>query len=88
MLEVALSVFKLGGSEELEVPSLPDMKLKRLVFPKDSSDEMKIKLKSEHKKMIKETLNKYGLWCEALYKLSLANHVSKKKLIKKFFWGE
>ncbi|MGM3253215.1 hypothetical protein ACS22W_25645, partial [Escherichia coli] len=59
------------------VPSLPDMTQKKLVLPKDLSNEAKMKLIKENQKMIQQKSNEYGLWCEALYKLSLANHVSK-----------
>lgn len=75
-MDVAIKVFKEGGSEELNVPSLPDMEPVKIKIDKEMAMEEVRYLMKARRKAALEKINNYGLWCEALYKLSLANHVS------------
>lgn len=65
-----IGVFQAGGSEELNIPlsSTAFVSLKQTAdMSKAYSDILALNTKKSEA---------YGLWCEALYKLSLANHVS------------
>lgn len=76
MLEVAIEVFKNGGSEELSVPSLPENENKPIQITEEMSLPERFGISEQNFDLIKKNQNKYGLWCEALYRLSLADHVS------------
>ncbi|XP_067121127.1 LOW QUALITY PROTEIN: DNA-directed RNA polymerase, mitochondrial [Centruroides vittatus] len=65
MLELAIEIFNNGGSSELDIPSYPS-ELSTLNL-EGMTKSKKIKLKQERAEM-------YSLWCDALYKLSIANH--------------
>lgn len=78
LLDIMLEVFNSGGSEKLDVPVHP----KFLEPPTDLDDDLqnlsgtekflKFKQKLGHRRKQAEA---YSLWCDALYRLSLANHV-------------
>lgn len=70
-------VFRSGGSSKLDVPEPPSS------LPPPSSNPLDIdkigkyqifKQKLQHRRKKAEM---YSLWCDCLYRLSLANHVSK-----------
>lgn len=79
MLDVVLDVFNNGGSEKLDMPQPPSALVAPSEFTQDKSnlskaDKAKIyRMKLLHKQKQNEM---YSLWCDALYRLSLANHVS------------
>lgn len=76
VLDVILKVFKDGGNEKLDVPQLPSS----LTAPTalDSELEQTKTQKFEHfrQKMVhrRKQAEMYSLWCDSLYRLSLANH--------------
>ncbi len=85
ILDVVLEVFQNGGSQELGV-SQPPSALGPLQFDKAENDptlakkekyEM-FKAKMSHRRTQGEM---FSLWCDTLYRLSLANHVSKNSFI-------
>lgn len=75
VLDVVLTIFRDGGSKELNVPVYPDM---NSVLGKTTPDMLPgqcVSPYTKRKQLMQELQNQYGLWCEALYRLSLANHV-------------
>lgn len=76
ILDIVLDVFRKGGDDNLDIPEQPS----NLEPPK--APEKDQKLTNEEKfKYFREKLNHrkkqsemYSLWCDAHYKLSLANH--------------
>lgn len=77
ILDVILKVFNAGGDEKLDVPPLPST-LQPPKVPDTSESELTKTEKFElfRKKMAhrRKQAEMYSLWCDALYRLSLANH--------------
>lgn len=80
VLDVILEVFNNGGSQKLDV-SQPPSALPPLSFDKPENDPTLTK--KEKYERFREKLSHrrkqgemYSLWCDTLYRLSLANHVS------------
>lgn len=79
MLDVALEVFNSGGSDKLDVPRPPNalevppelQKQKADIAAEDKAKVFKMKMAFKRKQS-----EMYSLWCDALYRLSLASHVS------------
>ncbi|KAK4874106.1 hypothetical protein RN001_013466 [Aquatica leii] len=74
VLDVILEVFKSGGSSRLDVPELPE----NLTPPEPITCDMDktqrnilFRQKLQHRRKKAEM---YSLWCDCLYRLSLANH--------------
>lgn len=76
ILDVILDVFNKGGSSELDVPVNPSS-LPSPQPPTQNMDKAQrfnvFKEKMKHRRKMGEL---YSLWCDCLYRLSLANHVS------------
>lgn len=80
ILDVAIEVFQNGGSVEMNV-SQPPSSLPPLVFEKLENDStlnktqkyQMFQAKMAHRQKQGEM---FSLWCDLLYRLSLANHVS------------
>lgn len=76
VLDVILKVFQEGGNDKLDVPPLPSS-LPPPPVPENEADMTKeekyaqFRLKMQHRRKQSEM---YSLWCDALYRLSLANH--------------
>lgn len=76
LLDVILHVFNSGGNDKLTVPE-PPSSLEAPVAPSKESELTKqqkfelYRLKMNHKRKQGEM---FSLWCDALYRLSLANH--------------
>lgn len=76
VLDVVLEVFNNGGSSKLDVPQPPSVLPAPTAFPEgeELTNEKKFhmyKQKMTHKRRQAEM---YSLWCDCLYRLSLANH--------------
>lgn len=76
VLDIVLEVFNNGGSKMLDVPQPPSA-LQSIVYEKNTELTNKEKFdrfrqKLNHRRKQGEM---YSLWCDALYRLSLANHV-------------
>ncbi|XP_055593098.1 DNA-directed RNA polymerase, mitochondrial isoform X2 [Uranotaenia lowii] len=83
MLNVVLKVFNDGGNAKLDVPeppsSLPqieELKPRNEMSNYDKFDMLRKKISHKRKQG-----DMYSLWCDALYRLSLANHFR-----KRVFW--
>lgn len=79
VLDVIIKVFNDGGNDKLDVPQ-PPQSLEPLDVTREDEKVLtnveKFKLfrqKMMHRRKMAEM---YSLWCYALYRLSLANHVS------------
>lgn len=91
VLDVILEVFNAGGSKEFNVPQPPSA----LELPEETTvaagqDEKTKKTDLYHKFRTKWMYRRrqsemYSLWCDALYRLSLANHVSKIYVLQNIF---
>lgn len=82
MLDILIQIFRNGGSEELNVPQPPSAlpSLSELISREDGKiDNSKISHLVVQLKRRKNEM--YSLWCDCLYKLSLANHYR-----DKVFW--
>lgn len=78
ILDVLIKVFNSGGSEKLNVAqpaSIVDEELAKLYEKSESAKYQEIQKLKQRKSEL------YSIWCDALYRLSLANHYRDKK-----FW--
>lgn len=78
VLDIILKVFNDGGNEKLEVPQPPHS-----LPPIPAIDKQQELSKTEKFQLFRQKLmhsrkqgEMYSLWCDALYRLSLADHVS------------
>lgn len=80
MLDILIQIFREGGSEKLDVPQSPSAlpSLSELI---SSSDMDKSKISKLALQLRRRKNEMYSLWCDCLYKLSLANHFR-----DKVFW--
>lgn len=75
ILDIVIDVFNKGGSDKLNVPKTPDILLPNNGKSSDNIDQVVDSLTTEPSwKKAREQAELYSLWCDALYKLSLANH--------------
>lgn len=86
LLDVILEVFNRDGSKLMNVPQPPSA-LPPLEYVSDAKEKLnkteiyqRFRQKLIHRRKQSEM---YSLWCDALYRLSLANHVSTSGLKKK-----
>ncbi|KAL6424002.1 hypothetical protein ACFW04_009726 [Cataglyphis niger] len=79
MLDILIQIFREGGSEKLDVPQPPSAlpSLSEII----SSDMDKSKITKMALQLRRRKNEMYSLWCDCLYKLSLANHFR-----DKVFW--
>ncbi|KAF5291408.1 hypothetical protein FQR65_LT01718 [Abscondita terminalis] len=74
VLDVILEVFKSGGSNRLDVPELPaNITPPQPISPNMDKTQRNLlfRQKLQHRRKKAEM---YSLWCDCLYRLSLANH--------------
>lgn len=82
LLDVALTVFNSGGNSKLDVPEPPSA----LPTFDESINDAQLTKKEKFQIFRQKLLHRrrqgemYSLWCDALYRLSLANHV------RNLFW--
>lgn len=84
VLDIALEVFQNGGDEKLDVPQPPSSLPALPTTPSfDKSLTSKERYQLFRQKLIhrRRKAEMYSLWCDALYRLSLANHFR-----DKIFW--
>ncbi|XP_020292471.1 DNA-directed RNA polymerase, mitochondrial isoform X2 [Pseudomyrmex gracilis] len=74
MLDILIQIFRNGGSEKLNVPqppsalpSLAELTANNTVKDKNKLSKLALELRRKKNEM-------YSLWCDCLYKLSIANH--------------
>ncbi|BES94363.1 Probable Hypothetical protein polymerase III subunit RPC6 [Nesidiocoris tenuis] len=74
VLDTVIKVFNSGGSDKLDIPEPPSL----IPYPEKLSNDMSTEEKAElfKKRLIvkRKKAEMYSLWCDALYRLSLANH--------------
>lgn len=81
ILDVIIEVFNSGGSQRLDVPEPPSAcPAPRTVTPEMSKAE-RYRVYRERMSLRRRKAEMYSLWCDALYRLSLANHFR-----KQIFW--
>lgn len=74
ILDILIQIFREGGSEKLDVPQPPSAlpSLSELITSLNDMNKSKVaKLALQFRRRKNEM---YSLWCDCLYKLSLANH--------------
>lgn len=89
VLDIALEVFQNGGDEKLDVPQPPSSLPALPTTPSfDKSLTSKERYQLFRQKLIhrRRKAEMYSLWCDALYRLSLANHVSSLHCLIGFFF--
>ncbi|KAJ8672843.1 hypothetical protein QAD02_004103 [Eretmocerus hayati] len=74
VLDIAVEVFQNDGSVELNMPQPPTILPPVPSAPKDADPATKAKVQKERMELKKKKNEMYSLWCDALYRLSLANH--------------
>lgn len=93
VLDIILSVFNSGGSKKLDVPQpssalLPleeiDPKSEKATNMSKTERYNYFRLKLMHRRKQQEM---HSMWCDTLYRLSLANHVRKSYLICKLLFS-
>ncbi|XP_031781389.1 DNA-directed RNA polymerase, mitochondrial isoform X2 [Nasonia vitripennis] len=74
VLDVAIKVFQNDGSVKLNVPQPPSVLAHILSVPIDADPKEKKKINKAKIELKRKKNEMYSLWCDALYRLSLANH--------------
>ncbi|XP_050532708.1 DNA-directed RNA polymerase, mitochondrial [Daktulosphaira vitifoliae] len=81
VLDVVIQVFRSGGSTKLNIPMPSSACLSpQTILPSMSKEERSL-IHRERNILKRQKAEMYSLWCDALYRLSLANHFS-----DKVFW--
>lgn len=62
---------------KLDVPQHPSILPPLPLLKPDSTQEEKAEISKQRLSLKRQKSEMYSLWCDALYKLSLANHVSR-----------
>ncbi|XP_012257403.2 DNA-directed RNA polymerase, mitochondrial isoform X1 [Athalia rosae] len=73
VLNIAVKVFQDGGSQDLDIPEPPTTTPLPMIDVELSAEERKLAVKARLKEKRKRA-DTYSLWCDTLYRLSLANH--------------
>lgn len=71
-----LQIFQDGGSTELNVPQHPSVLPPVPLLQQDSDQAERINIAKARFDLRRRKGEMYSLWCDLLYRLSLANHVS------------
>ncbi|EFA08534.1 DNA-directed RNA polymerase, mitochondrial [Tribolium castaneum] len=74
VLDVILEVFNNGGSAKLDVPEPPTALARPQAITNDMDKAQKFKLFRQKLQYRRKKAEMYSLWCDCLYRLSLANH--------------
>ncbi|XP_017791564.1 PREDICTED: DNA-directed RNA polymerase, mitochondrial [Habropoda laboriosa] len=81
ILDIVIKIFKSGGSIELNVPQSISVLSQPSPISKNATAEEKQKAAIAWARYKQQKFDMYSLWCDALYKLSIANHFR-----NKIFW--
>ncbi|XP_076381609.1 mitochondrial RNA polymerase isoform X2 [Megalopta genalis] len=81
ILDIIIKIFQEGGSVELNVPQSTSMLIAPTLLRQDATIPEKRKFFIEMTKFKQEKFDAHSLWCDTLYRLSLANHFR-----NKIFW--
>jgi DNA-directed RNA polymerase len=74
ILDVILKVFNDGGSAKLDVPESPSSLPHPPTMTNDMDKTQKYKIFRQKLQFRRKKAEMYSLWCDCLYRLSLANH--------------
>lgn len=74
ILDLAIQLFRSGGSEKLDVPRNPSLLTPPPVAHAEVDDADKLLLAKNMMKFKRLKAEMYSLWCDCLYRLSMANH--------------
>ncbi|KAF6211097.1 hypothetical protein GE061_014211 [Apolygus lucorum] len=74
VLDTIIQVFNSGGSSKLDIPEPPSSSSDVEKISPDMSATERSKLFKKRLLMRRKKAEMYSLWCDALYRLSLANH--------------
>ncbi|RZC40231.1 DNA-directed RNA polymerase, mitochondrial, partial [Asbolus verrucosus] len=74
ILDVILEVFGNGGSSKLDVPEPPSALPRPAAITPDMDKSQKFKMFRQKLQYRRKKAEMYSLWCDCLYRLSLANH--------------
>lgn len=77
MLDLITKVFVSGGSAKLDIPEPPSSLVGPDQVSEDMTKEERIDIYKQRLAVRRQKAEMYSLWCDTLYRLSLANHVSK-----------
>lgn len=83
ILDLVIHLFRMGGDPDLTVP-YDELRMKKIAPPvlrKEASQADKILYNRDMKKYEQKKREMYSLWCDCLYRLSIANHFR-----DKVFW--
>ncbi|KOX68053.1 DNA-directed RNA polymerase, mitochondrial [Melipona quadrifasciata] len=81
ILDIVIKIFQDGGSAELKVPQSISVLSPPNPISKNATVEEKQKAAIAKAQYIQKKSDMYSLWCDTLYKLSIANHYR-----NKIFW--
>lgn len=73
VLDVVTEVFNSGGSKELTIPFPPSSALPDPLLPQSVSLSDRVKISKERALVRQENAAMFSLWCDTLYKLSIAH---------------
>ena len=71
-----IDVFNNGGSQRLDIPEPPSNCPAPRAITSEMSKTERFNAYRERMSLRRRKAEMYSLWCDALYRLSLANHVS------------
>lgn len=81
ILDLVISLFRKGGNPELSVPvDERNMKIEAPILKKDPTQADKMLYKREKIRFEKRRREMYSQWCDALYRLSIANNFRSRTL--------
>ncbi|GLG94679.1 DNA-directed RNA polymerase [Gryllus bimaculatus] len=81
VLDVVIEVFNRGGSTRLDIPQPPTACPQPTPLTSQMTREERVKAFQERIILRRRRAEMYSLWCDSLYRLSLANHFR-----KRVFW--
>ncbi|KAH0539281.1 DNA-directed RNA polymerase, mitochondrial isoform X1 [Cotesia glomerata] len=81
VLDLAIKIFRDGGSVKLNVPQPPSVLGSGPLLSQDSTPNERINSRRAQMELNRKKSEMYSLWCDAHYRLSLANHFR-----DKIFW--
>ncbi|KAL1494494.1 hypothetical protein ABEB36_010085 [Hypothenemus hampei] len=74
LLDVILKVFRSGGSAKLDVPEPPSSLPPAPQITPDMDKTQRYQMYKQKLQLRRKKAEMYSLWCDCLYRLSLANH--------------
>lgn len=76
ILDIVIDVFNNGGNVKLEIPQPPSVCPLPVPISPDMTNLERFEVYRQRMLLRRRKAEMYSLWCDALYRLSLAHHVS------------